>query len=422
MVFSVDALELIEMRRQELWSEPARGAKFSFRELIALLFFLRGNEQLNRGTRVTKFENAIGDFLGSSNVVATTSCSSALSLVPKIIGLNKGDEVLVPINSFWTSVAPLFSLGIIPVPYDVNPQDLSGNIVDASSKITSKTRAIYVQSFGGSPYDGPGFRSLCDERGLKLVEDSAHGLGAQIGSVKIQKFSDISCLSFSTLKNVVTLGEGGAVVTDSEQFASKARQLIESRAIGNFREYQTPRQSPYLELINLVGYDFMRIGDAFLGEWEDVYTIGSTLRISAPQALLGSLQVTRYEKTLMARRKQCLTYRKELSILENGAASVFENCQNSAHHLFILNVFDHKLRNKILINLRESLNYRVVNRYIPISIQSVSRYFGMKHPENSIYEKLLLNNMISLPIGPGLSKKRQSQIIKCINDVYAKSA
>ena len=422
MVFSEDALELVEMRRQELWSEPARGAKFSTRELIALLFFLRGNEQLNRGTRVTKFEKAIGDFLATSNVVATTSCSSALSLVPKIIGLNKGDEVLVPINSFWTSVAPLFSLGIIPVPYDVNPQDLSGNIVDASSKITSKTRAIYVQSFGGSPYDGPGFRSLCDERGLKLVEDSAHGLGAQIGSVKIQKFSDISCLSFSTLKNVVTLGEGGAVVTDSEQFASKARQLIESRAIGNFREYQTPRQSPYLELINLVGYDFMRIGDAFLGEWEDIYTIGSTLRISAPQALLGSLQVTRYEKTLMARRKQCFTYRKELSILENGAASVFENCQNSAHHLFILNVFDHKLRNKILINLRESLNYRVVNRYIPISIQSVSRYFGMKHPENSIYEKLLLNNMISLPIGPGLSKKRQSQIIKCINDVYAKSA
>jgi len=398
------------------WGEPSRGARFTAIELFRLLTFLKGKESLNRGHYVLEFERRLAEYLKIDHVVCATSCSASLFLVPRILGLKSSDEVLVPVNSFWTAVAPLIALGIRPVPYDVTGYDLNGDPSDAKTKITSKTKAIYVQSFGGSPYKAQVFRDLCDQNNLYLVEDSAHGLGAEYGNAKVQTFSDIACLSFSTLKNLVTLGEGGALVTKHKHLADRARLLIESRAIGEFRSEQTPT-TEYQKLIEDVGYDFMRIGDAFSGSWENIENIGLTLRISAPQAFMGSLQLNRYRKTLMGRKKQCETYQKDLKVVVDGRASLLEDCDQSAHHLFNLRVSSLELRNNIISALYSKLKFRVVNRYLPIYRHSVSRFYNVPILEDSIYEEIFLNQLIALPIGPGVSLNQQRQIIECINEV-----
>jgi perosamine synthetase len=397
------------------WSEPARGIRFTNRELLKLVLLLKSKHSLNRGPKVRNFESKIENYLEVNHAIATTSCSSALFLVPKILGLRKGDEILVPINSFWTSIAPLLALGIKPIPY-ISSIDLNGDPVDAERKVTKKTRAIYVQSFGGSPFDANVFRSLCDSLRLKLIEDSAHGVGTKFQGKSIQNFSDISCLSFSTLKNIVTLGEGGAVVTNHKEYGERARLLIESRAIGNFVQDIEAKEEQYLRLIEIAGYDFMRTGDAFEGFWSEIDSIGTTLRMSAPQALIGSLQLDRLEEVVEKRREQCRTYHNSLNIIVEGRSRVLENCENSAHHLFNMHINDSNLRNKIIVALKKELNFNVTNRYIPISRHSVSRYYGVPHLKNSLYESLFLNNLLALPIGPNFKRRHQARIIDCINN------
>lgn len=396
------------------FSEPAVGGKFKNVELIKLILMLKSGETLNRGRHVSKFEEKLSEVSGCEYAVSTTSCSSALFLVPKLLRLKKGDKVLVPANVFWTAVAPLLERGVVCVPFEVNRKDLNADFEDMwrKWKENQSVRAVYVQSFGGSPYEGPKFREFCDREGIFLVEDSAHGIGARIGNVPIQSYSHLACLSFSTLKNIVTLGEGGAIVTNTPEFGEEAKKLVESRALGTGHIIE--RDLIWKGTREEDRRAIFRPGDAFDWSWLSVEEIGLTLRLNAPAALMGCLQLDRLKTILRKRQNQRDYYASKLNILRTSENWLMGESIGSSNHLVNLYVNDEKTREKILKSMG-ALGYAPVIRYLPISYQSVPRWFGLKPGMTPVYEDIFFRHLISLPIGPRLTRSLQKNIIRAVN-------
>lgn len=405
---------------KEFETEPAVGAKFRIGEILALVKLLLSARTLNRGEEVALFENLLARKLQVTRAISTTSCSAALYLVPKLLQLKEGDEVLVPANSFWTAISPLFERGVKVVPYEVDKQDLNGSIEDASNKVSKRTRALYIQSFGGSPYDAPAFRSLCDGQGIYLIEDSAHAIGATLSDKPIQSFADLSCLSFSTLKNLVTLGEGGAITCNSVELGEKAAKLIESRVLGTGTEVSLNESAiaslkEFHELDNLA---LFRVGDSLSWNWEEIIEFGLTLRMSAPAALMGRLQLNRLQETITKREFQRNYYKERLLFLDQKDNFVVGAKKGSSNHLMNLYIREPLMRQNLLLKLKQSCNYQPVLRYVPITFQSVSRFYGLRPGMTPVYEDIFFNHLVSLPIGPRVTRAKQDELINCLNLAY----
>lgn len=402
---------------EELGTEPSVGAKIRASEIYALIKLLLSGRTLNRGEEVNQFETLLANKVKVARAISTTSCSAALYLVPKLLQLRRGDEVLVPANAFWTAISPLLERGVKIVPYEVHKQDLNGSIDDASIKFSKKTRAIYVQSFGGSPYDAVAFRSFCDEKGIYLVEDSAHAIGSTLLSEPIQSYADLSCMSFSTLKNLVTLGEGGAITTKNIELGEKAAKLIESRVLGTGSDI-TIEESAITSLKNFNEIDnlaLFRVGDSLSWNWNEIHEFGLTLRMSAPAALIGRLQLLRLEETLARREIQRNYYKDRLLNCNNKDNFVVGTDFGSSNHLMNLYIEDPLVRRRILLNLKQVGHYKPVLRYVPITFQSVPRYYGLQPGMTPVYEDIFFNHLVSLPIGPRVSRSNQDVLIDCLN-------
>lgn len=403
-----------------LTTEPAVGARFRVAELFALIKLLMSKKTLNRGEEVTQFENLLASELQVARAISTTSCSAALYLVPKLLELKSGDEVLVPANAFWTAFSPLLERGVKIIPYEVNRTDLNGSIEDVYNKVSKNTKALYVQSFGGSPYDAYTFRSFCDERKIYLVEDSAHAIGAKILGKPIQSFADLSCMSFSTLKNVVTLGEGGAITVRDPELGERAARLIEARVLGTGLEKSSIDSAlnvlkEFHEIDNLAPF---RVGDSLTWDWTSINEFGLTLRMSAPAAMMGRLQLTRLETTIIKRKIQREYYKTNLSFLDKQGNFLIGAESGSSNHLINLYIEEPLVRRNLLLRLKDDCGYQPVIRYLPITFQSVSRFYGLRPGMTPIYEDIFFNHLVSLPIGPNLTRANQDRLINCLNSEF----
>ncbi len=131
-----------------------------------------------QGPRVAAFEQAFAARLDAEHAVATSNCTTALHLALVVAGIGAGDDVVVPSFSFIaTANAPTY-VGARPVFADVDP--LTGNVTSATIEeaITERTRAVIVVDQGGMPVDLDPIRTLCDPRGIVVIEDAACGAGS----------------------------------------------------------------------------------------------------------------------------------------------------------------------------------------------------------------------------------------------------
>ena len=406
-------------RSRKIWTEPSVGSNLGFVEAFNLWKLFSSQDGLNRGPILAEFEKCLTDLTQVNYAVTTTSCSSALFLIPKLLNLKKEDEVLIPANLFWTALAPLLERRCKTVIYDVDPLNLNASIKSIESNLTNKTRAIYVQNFGGSPYNARLIKDLTNKAGIYLVEDSAHGLGTLFDGKPIQSYSDISSLSFSTLKNITTLGEGGALLTNDLNLFENSKMLVESRVIGQNQD--TILKQTLHGLDNSLDKTFMRLGDSLSVDWCEIDEFGLTLRLGAPAALVGISQLRKLKKFNTIRKNQAIRYKEEITLLKLGSDNYVIGSENdSSNHLFNLYIDSSQLRNTIIYELRHEIGYQVVNRFTPVSFQSVPRFFGHKPGQSPIYEKIFFNNLLSLPIGPRLSNYKQNQIIRTVNSVLIK--
>ena len=132
------------------------------------------------GSRVQAFEQAFADMHGVPEAVAVSSCTAGLHLALNALGVGPGDEVLVPSLTFVATPNSVLYCGAKPVFVDVEAlTEPLISLADAAQKCTTRTKAVIVMHYAGYIADRDAWRSFADERGLALIEDSAHAVGAE---------------------------------------------------------------------------------------------------------------------------------------------------------------------------------------------------------------------------------------------------
>jgi len=172
-----------------------------------------------------EFEEKFSRLCGVRYAVAVNSGTSALEIALRSIGLKKGDEVLVPTNTFSATAAAVFFAGGKPVFTDVDSKSLCIDAKNVQEHATRETVGVIVVHIGGliCP-DIESIRKICSDKGLFLIEDAAHAHGSTFRGKSAGTFGNVGCYSFYPTK-VMTTGEGGVVITENERVDKIARIL-----------------------------------------------------------------------------------------------------------------------------------------------------------------------------------------------------
>lgn len=156
--------------------------------------------------------------------ITLNSCTAALHLAGKTLGLPKGSEVLIPAITFVSSAYFALYNDLKPVFVDVEEDTLNISLDDLRRKIGSNTKAILVMHYGGHACDMDGIMRCARTMNIPIIEDCAHGLGATYKGKHVGTFGEVACFSFQAVKNAST-GDGGMLVTHEDLIAKRVRSL-----------------------------------------------------------------------------------------------------------------------------------------------------------------------------------------------------
>lgn len=174
------------------------------------------------GPKTAEFERAFAEFLGAPYAVGLNSATAALNMAMRLLGINHGDEVIVPAMTFVsTAHAVAYNLAT-PVFADTDPETLNLDIEDVARKITPRTRAVIAVHYGGRPVDMDRLREAVGS--IPIVEDAAHACGSEYKGRKAGTLGDLACFSFHAVKNLA-MGDGGALVTQDKMLTERAKRL-----------------------------------------------------------------------------------------------------------------------------------------------------------------------------------------------------
>lgn len=182
-------------------------------------------DQFILGEQVARFEEEFADYLKIKHCISCGNGTDALEMALQVSGIGHADEVIVPGFGWVSPYTAVVSQGAHPVLSEVDP--VTGNVTAEmiASRLTPKTRAVIVIHLFGNPCEIEPIRTLCDSKGLILIEDCAQAHGAEVGDKKLGTFGDLSIFSFYPTKNLGALGDAGAIVTENNTWNHELRRL-----------------------------------------------------------------------------------------------------------------------------------------------------------------------------------------------------
>lgn len=172
----------------------------------------------------TRFEAAFAAYVGREYAMALPSCTSAIHLSLLALGVGSGDEVIIPDATWIASAAPISYVGATPVFVDIDAATWCITAEAFESAITERTKAVIIVDLYGSMPDMAAVLSVARARGIAVIEDAAEAIGSSFAGTLAGGFGDASVFSFHGSKTLTT-GEGGMLVTDSNELFERAQFL-----------------------------------------------------------------------------------------------------------------------------------------------------------------------------------------------------
>ncbi len=263
---------------------PLSGAYFSEREEELVLEVLRSG-RLSLGPMIDRFESMIAERVGAPYAAAVSSGTAGLHLLCRIAGLGPGDEVITSPISFVASANCFIQEGAAPVFADVDRRTLNLDPAAVDSAITDRTKAIVAVDMFGYPCELDEIRAIANRHGLLLIDDAAEALGAAYKGRPIGSHGPSAVFGFYPNKQITT-GEGGVVVTHSEE---EWKLLVSLRNQG--RSYEG-------------------------GGWFHHVRVGFNYRWTDIQAALGIAQLEKLDEILTLRRDAADRYSNLLAEID----------------------------------------------------------------------------------------------------------
>ncbi len=206
--------------------QPAREYKKYKREIDEAMqgCLERGELVLGFGEEIPRFEKSFADYIGVKHAIMCGSGTQALCLAYAAIGIGPGDEVITTSHTFVATIDQIKKLGATPVLVDIGDDGLIDPML-IEKAITPRTKAIVPVHLEGKVCDMHSIIGIANRYGLRVIEDSAQAIGATYGGKRAGSFGDAGCYSFFPAKILGCAGNGGAVVTNDDKIAERARLL-----------------------------------------------------------------------------------------------------------------------------------------------------------------------------------------------------
>jgi CDP-6-deoxy-D-xylo-4-hexulose-3-dehydrase len=240
-VSAASAKKAVKSTKEQFIHVPYGKAVWGAAEKKAVNHVLDTSTQM--GKHVREMESKVAEFFSKKHGIMVNSGSSANYLAIEILDLPKGSEVITPVLTFSTTVAPLVKSGLIPAFIDVEPDTFNADVDKIEAMITKKTKAMIIPNLLGNLPDWRKIRKIADKHKLILIEDSADTLGATIDGKTAGRFVDVSTTSFYGSHVVTAGGNGGMLCVNDDKLANRAKLLrswgrssslfVESEAIEN---------------------------------------------------------------------------------------------------------------------------------------------------------------------------------------------
>jgi dTDP-4-amino-4,6-dideoxygalactose transaminase len=176
------------------------------------------------GPKVAVFQDRLEAYLGAPHVRCLSSCTAGLALALRLVGVEPGDEVLVPAMTFVSCANAVVHLGAHPVLVDCEPDSGHVDLDHAASRVSVRTAAILPVHLGGLPLDMEAVNAFRDRTGVPVVEDAAHAIGAEWRGRRIGSYGNPTAFSFHATKNITTF-EGGALALVDAADAERVQRL-----------------------------------------------------------------------------------------------------------------------------------------------------------------------------------------------------
>lgn len=355
---------------------------------------------LATGPRTERFEARLAARLGVPHALATTSGTAALHLALLAAGVGPGDEVVTTPMTWVATANVILHAGARPVFVDVEPETLNLDARRVEPALTPRTRAILPVHFAGLPCDLDPLLELARARGLALVEDAAHALGASYKGRPIGAVGDLTMFSFHPAKNLTT-GEGGAVTTACDERAARIRRL----------RYHGIEQSPQ-----------SRFGGRGPAAYEAVEA-GFKYNMSDLQAAIGLHQLDRLDERNARRRELAAAYRERLAPLphvEPLGTAPYEH--EHAWHLMVVRVDPDALRGErddVIQALRE-VGVGAGVHFVPLHLQAL--YRGVADPADLPAATEAHRRIVTLPLFPDMADRDVDFVVDRLAKVLANQA
>lgn len=359
-------------------------------------------KSLTQGPMITEFEEQIANYVGAKYAVAVSSATAGLHLAILALQLPMNSEIITsPISFVASSNAILYSSNR-PRFIDIERAsiNLDLNLVASEIKANKNIKAVIPVHYAGLPGDMKKLFMMSTAKGIHIVEDAAHALGAtypdgkKVGSCE---FSDMTVFSFHPVKSITT-GEGGMITTNS---LNLYRKLLRLRSHG-INKANDSFDSSLLSATNNVWNPW----------YYEMQELGFNYRLTELQASLGVSQLKRLDKFISLRRSKVKEYFEHLHLIPKVAPAQVGPSNLSAHHIFPIRINFSELQLS-KAHLMKSLRHRGIGtqvHYIPIPLHPYYQKLGFRVdslPEAMSYYQ----ETLTIPLYPNLRKSHQRKVI-----------
>lgn len=364
-------------------------------------------KNLTQGPAIERFEDCISKYVGSKYAVAVSSATAGLHLSHLALDVPRGSTIATSPMSFVASANTALYAGLNPIFIDINVDSGNISVESFQKEITQHDiKTLIPVHYAGAPCEMNELYEICKTEGIHIIEDAAHALGSiyptgeRVGSCK---FSDLTVFSFHPVKNITT-GEGGVITTNSENLYKKLLQLRSHGINKDTNDYRNKEQAYTAGVINPWYYEMS--------------TLGFHYRMTDLQAVLGYSQMKKLKKFLNKRSKIAKRYDRAFTKNKFFRPIQLGSRKESAKHLYPILIDFSKVsisKNTIINKLKKSGIITQVH-YLPIPLHQYYKELGY-NINNLPNTQSFYNQILSIPLFPGISRMKQQKIIRTIQKV-----
>ena len=334
------------------------------------------------GNKVKAFEENLSNFIGAKHAIGVANGLDALRLILRgyieMGVMQKGDEIIVPANTYIASVLAISDNGLVPVLVepDINTYNIDYNKIEET--VTSKTKAIMPVHLYGRVAWSQDLPVLAEKYSLKLIEDNAQAIGAAWNGIKTGNLGDAAGFSFYPGKNLGALGDGGAVTTNDDELAATIR------ALANYGSNQ---------------------------KYINIYQ-GLNSRLDEIQAAVLNVKL-KYIDEENEHRKQIA--RRYIGEIKNPAVFLPEIPENDREHVWHLFVIRAANRTALQDYLSKNGIQTLIHYPVPPHLQKAYKHLEFKKGDFLVTEEIA-DTCLSLPMWPGMNLEEVKKVTKVIKN------